>query len=114
MRKLLVGVAVLCLLAPTLALGVTMGSTMTPALVVSVDLKARSMTFKFTISDRTNVRTATWNEKTKWIDETAGENRSKPATVDLVKSLKEGSKVYVKVEDGVFTEVTAMSPTARL
>jgi hypothetical protein len=109
MRKLLVGVAVLCLLVPALAQAAD--NIWATGTVVSVGLKARSITFTYTMKgEATKKTTAKWDQKTKWIDETAGQDKSKPATVDLARSLKKGSRIYVKITEGVFEEVTAKAP----
>jgi hypothetical protein len=103
MRKLLVGVAVLLLLAPALAFAGS--NTRTLATVVSVDLKAKSMTFSFTIDEKSYEETATWDDKTYWYDQSHGEELPKPATADLAKTLQKGSGVFVEARDGVFTGV---------
>lgn len=108
MRKLLVGVAVLCLLVPAIARS---DEYEMQATVVSVDVKTRSMTIKnMAFGEWQPERVATWNEKTKWKDETGGKGKSKSATADLATRLKSGSKVYVIAYNGVLTEVRALAP----
>ena len=110
MKKLLAVVAVLCLLVPTLALAE--GNLSVKAIVTSIDLKTKTLSFKRLNFDGVwEQKVATWNEKTKWADETAGPGKSKPATVALAKTLKEGSKVWLMVTDDVLTSVTALAPT---
>jgi hypothetical protein len=111
MRKLLVGVALLCLLAPALA---DDESSTLSVVVTSVDLKAQKITFPVDVMGTKIERAAVWNERTKWVDRTAGEGKDKPATADLAKTLKKGSKIRATFLNGVFTEVVALAQDARL
>lgn len=106
MRKLLIGVAVLCLLVPALALAYSRSQVR--ATVVSVDLKNHEITFKYTINEKPSEDKAGWDEKTKWLDERSGEQ--KDGTESLAKDLKAGSKIYVHVQDGYLEVVLLMNP----
>ncbi len=113
MRKLLVGVAVLCLLVPAVAFGWN-SHHMSNALVVSVDVQARSMTVKFKSFDKPTERVVTWNEKTEWKDESGGPEKSRPATAAIAKTLKSGSRVFIDAKDWVLEEVRVLAPTAKV
>jgi hypothetical protein len=111
MRKPLVGVAALCLLVPAIALASV--STSGFASVVLVDVKAKSITVRSTLDGKDVDMTAKWNEKTEWFDDSLGYDNRKDATADLVKSFKEGTTIYVRIEDGVFERVVLKPPAKK-
>ena len=109
MRKLLVGVAVLCLLAPALSL--VAGSLHASGTVVSVDLKAKSITLKYAYKNEPPKQaTGKWDDRTKWWDQPQPFAEPRAMTAELAKSLKQGSTIAVEIEDGVLTEVTTIVP----
>jgi hypothetical protein len=110
MRKLLVGVAVLCLLVPVLALAG--GSFMARAFVVSIDTKAKSMTIKHKVKDEWKETALSWDGKTQWIDEGSEMDGKKAPTEPLSTRLKSGAKVLIKCENGLLTMVVALVPEA--
>lgn len=109
MKRFLVGLAMLCLLVPTLAFASeTYGGSAT---VVSVNLKAQSITFLWDSNWHSpKQQTAKWNEKTKWVDGTEGFANRKAVSADLVKSFKKGAPIYVDLEDGLFVNVVLDEP----
>lgn len=84
---------------------------MSKALVVSVDVKAESMTVKFKSFDEAKELVVTWNAKTKLKDKTGGPDKSKPATAGLARTLRVGSKAFIDATDQVLTEVRVLAPT---
>lgn len=95
MRKLLVGLAVLCLL---LAPAVAWADVWTTAVVASIDVKAKTMVVKYKSHAKWEQYKAPWNEKTEWADDTKDPVKRIPATEALAKTLKPGSNVYVQIE----------------
>jgi hypothetical protein len=71
--------------------------TMTRAYVVSVDLKAKSMTLKQKTNDKWEESVAVWDDKTEWQKVGAQIWEKMPATADLAKKLKKDDKVYVSL-----------------
>jgi len=87
MRKLLVGVAVLCLLAPALSL--VAGSLHASGTVVSVDLKAKSITLKYAYKNEPPKQaTGKWDDRTKWWDQPQPFAEPRAMTAELAKSLQ--------------------------
>lgn len=111
MRKALLSAVFVCLFAPSLANAEH--TVQSRAFIVSVDLKAKSLLFKWPDFDgKWQTVPATWNEKTEWGDATANENKPTPATADLVKTLKKDSKVFLRVTDGILESLETLPSTA--
>ena len=83
------------------------------AVVVSIDQKARSISFTYTEGEKEVDETATWNDETQWMEESTGEKNAKAAPLALAPIITEGSKIYAKVENGVFSCVTLLAPPAK-
>ena len=71
----------------------------TPALVVAVDAKAKTITLKHTDNGVWKETVATWDEKTEWARADKQIWDKKPATAALANELKKDSKVYVLVSE---------------
>ena len=66
------------------------------ALVVAVDLKAKSITLKH----KAEIGGKEWKESVVyWDDSTTWEKSDKPATAEMAKSLKKDDKVFVSFTD---------------
>jgi imidazole glycerol phosphate synthase subunit HisF len=71
----------------------------TAAIVVSVDPKAKTITFKHSDKGVWKETVATWDEKTEWARADKEVWDTKPATVALAGELRKDAKVYVTVYD---------------
>jgi len=98
MRK---GLVALVVLAAVLTTRVAWAETEfgTPAFVVAVDAKAKSITLKHTDKGVWTQTVATWDEKTEWSKAEKEVWDEKPATAAVAGELKKDSKVYVMISD---------------
>jgi hypothetical protein len=111
MRRALLAAVFVCSFAPSFANAEHM--VQSRAFIVSVDLKAKSLVFKWPdFEGKWQNVAATWNEKTEWGDATANEDKPMPATRDLVKTLKKDSKVFLRATDGVLESLETLPSTA--
>ena len=95
MKKLLTAVATAFLLASFAA---SAEHSMTRrAFVVSVDNKAKTITFRYKVDGAAKDATAAWDDKTEWEDGEGGP--SKPATAALAAKLKKDSKIFIDFTD---------------
>jgi hypothetical protein len=71
----------------------------TPALVVAVDAKAKTIKFKHNDNGTWKETVATWDDKTEWLRADKEIWDEKPASATLATELKKDSKVYITVYD---------------
>jgi hypothetical protein len=98
MKISLPGALLLLLAAPALY---AVTSTSTYGFVVSVDLKARTVTLRHHAGGSAEWKesTAAWDAKTEWSRAEQQDWDEKPATADLAKDLKKDTKVYFAFTD---------------
>lgn len=93
----------LCLGLSLLAAGALSASTEigARALVVAVDVKAKSVTLRHTTAEGKPLKEAVayWDDTTEWARSGKEIWDIKPATADLAKELKKDTKVYVNLLD---------------
>jgi hypothetical protein len=96
--KLKLAAAVLSLSSLAIgAMGMEFNST--SAYVVSVDVKTKSITLKYSIEDgkKWTESAVKWDDKTTWARSDKKIWEETPATVDLAKTLKKDDKVRVSI-----------------
>ena len=71
----------------------------TAAIVVAVDAKAKTITFKHSDNGAWKETVGTWDDKTEWNRADKEIWDEKPATAALATELKKDSKIYVTVYD---------------
>jgi imidazole glycerol phosphate synthase subunit HisF len=71
----------------------------TAAIVVAVDAKAKTITFKHSDKGAWKETVATWDDKTEWKRADKEIWDEKPATAALATELKKDSKIFVTVYD---------------
>ena len=67
------------------------------AMVVAVDQKAKTITFSYKEDGAPKQTTATWDDKTEWLDGTTGSD--KPASAALAAKLNKDSKIFIGYTD---------------